>query len=62
MVHLTYKLFLALYLAHLLADFVFHATELLLKSYLRAHGKEPWTHKLGKLLKEGSDLGLTQSA
>jgi HEPN domain-containing protein len=36
----------------------FHATELLLKAYLRAQGKEPWNHELSKLLKECSDLGL----
>jgi HEPN domain-containing protein len=37
----------------------FHATELLLKSYLRAHGREPWKHELSKLLKECGDLGLS---
>jgi HEPN domain-containing protein len=36
----------------------FHATELLLKAYLRGRGKEPWSHELSKLLKECSDLGL----
>jgi HEPN domain-containing protein len=36
----------------------FHAAELLLKAYLRAQGKEPWSHELSKLLKECSDLGL----
>ncbi len=37
----------------------FHATELLLKAYLRAQGKEPeWSHELSKLLKECSALGL----
>jgi len=37
----------------------FHATELLLKAYLRAQGQEPWSHGLSKLLQECSDLGLT---
>src|SRR5580658_19030 len=36
----------------------FHATELLLKAYLRAQGKDPWGHELSELLKECSDLGL----
>ncbi len=36
----------------------FHATELLLKSYLRAHRRQPWNHELSKLLQECSDLGL----
>lgn len=37
----------------------FHATELLLKAYLRAHERGPWRHELSKLLKECSDLGLS---
>jgi chemotaxis family two-component system response regulator Rcp1 len=36
----------------------FHATELLLKAYLRAQGKDPWGHELSELLKECSDSGL----
>jgi HEPN domain-containing protein len=36
----------------------FHATELLLKAYLRAHGREPWDHELSKPLQDCSDLGL----
>jgi hypothetical protein len=36
----------------------FHATELLLKAYLRAHGREPWNHELSELLQECSVLGL----
>jgi HEPN domain-containing protein len=37
----------------------FHATELLLKAYLRAHEREPWSHELSDLLKECRDLGLS---
>jgi hypothetical protein len=36
----------------------FHATELLLKAYQRAHGREPWGHEIGALYAECRDLGL----
>jgi HEPN domain-containing protein len=36
----------------------FHTVELLLKSYLRAHGREPWGHKINELNDEASQLGL----
>jgi HEPN domain-containing protein len=36
----------------------FHATELFLKAYLRAHGGEPWGHEIGELYKDCRDLGL----
>jgi HEPN domain-containing protein len=36
----------------------FHTVELLLKSYLQAHGKEPWGHKISELYTEASQFGL----
>ena len=36
----------------------FHTVELLLKSYLRAHGREPWGHKISELYEEARQLGL----
>lgn len=36
----------------------FHTVELLLKSYLRAHGRKSWGHEISKLYAEAQQLGL----
>jgi HEPN domain-containing protein len=36
----------------------FHTVELLLKSYLRAHGRTPWGHEISELYAEAEQLGL----
>jgi hypothetical protein len=40
----------------------FHTVELALKAYLRAHGRDPWGHKIQSLYDECRALGLKVSA
>jgi hypothetical protein len=50
------------HLTRVLNALYFHVTELLLKAYLRAHDKNPWGHKIGKLYNECRGLGLMISS
>jgi HEPN domain-containing protein len=47
-----------IYLSRPINALYFHTVELALKAYLRAHGGDPWGHKIGKLYNECRASGL----